>query len=116
MGEPVRIADLARRMIELAGYKPDKDIEIKYTGLRPGEKLYEEVLSNSENTILTDHKKIMIAKARRYERESILPDFDELAGLAYSCQVIPTVKLMKHLVPEYKSLNSAYAQLDVQDK
>ena len=116
MGEPVRIADLARRMIELAGYKPDKDIEIKYTGLRPGEKLYEEVLSNSENTIPTDHKKIMIAKARRYERESILPDFDELTGLAYSCQVIPTVKLMKHLVPEYKSLNSAYAQLDVQDK
>ena len=116
MGEPVRIADLARRMIELAGYKPDKDIEIRYTGLRPGEKLYEEVLSNSENTIHTDHKKIMIAKARRYERESILPDFDELAGLAYSCQVIPTVKLMKHLVPEYKSLNSAYAQLDVQDK
>lgn len=61
MGEPVKIVDLAKRMIELAGYKPNEEIEIKFTGLRPGEKLYEEVLSNEKNTIPTDNKKIKIA-------------------------------------------------------
>ena len=70
MGKAVKIVDLATRMIELTGYRPGEDIEIKYTGLRSGEKLYEEVLSNNENTIPTENKKIMIAKVRHYESVS----------------------------------------------
>lgn len=66
MGEPVKIADLAKRMIELSGLQVDKDIEIKYTGLRPGEKLYEELLSNKENTKETPHEKIRVAAVREY--------------------------------------------------
>ena len=97
MGEPVKIADLARRMIELAGLKVGEDIEIEYTGLRPGEKLYEEVLSTKENTLPTSNEKIHIAK------------LNELAAMV---DIPATVRLMKQMVPEYKSQNSRFEEYD----
>lgn len=112
MGKPVKIVDLATRMIELAGYKPGEDIEIQFTGLRPGEKLYEEVLSNEENTIPTHHKKIKIAKVRRYEYEDIVGTYDEFEKLSRSVKIWETVKLMKRTVPEFKSKNSRFEELD----
>ena len=112
MGKPVKIVDLAVRMIELAGYKPNEDIEIQFTGLRPGEKLYEEVLSDEENTIPTHHKKIKIAKVRRYEYGNIVETYDEFERLSRSVQIWNTVKLMKWIVPEFKSKNSRFEELD----
>ena len=112
MGKPVKIVDLATRMIELAGYKPGEDIEIQFTGLRPGEKLYEEVLSNEEDTIPTHHKKIKIAKVRRYEYADIVDTYDEFEKLSRSVQIWETVKLMKRIVPEFKSKNSRFEELD----
>ena len=112
MGKPVKIADLARNMISLAGFEPDKDIKIIYTGLRPGEKLYEELLSNNENTIPTCHKKISVAKVREYSYDAILGDFEKLKELAKVMDRIGTVKQMKAIVPEFKSKNSVYEQLD----
>lgn len=106
MGKAVKIVDLATRMIELAGYRPGKDIEIQFTGLRPGEKLYEEVLSNEENTIPTENKKIKIAKVRRYEYADILDTYNEFETLSRAVKVIDTVRLMKKVVPEFKSKNS----------
>ena len=111
MGKSVKIVDLVR-MIELAGYKPGEDIEIQFTGLRPGEKLYEEVLSNEENTIPTHHKKIKIAKVRKYEYEDIVETYDEFEKLSRSVQIWETVKLMKRTVPEFKSKNSRFEELD----
>ena len=112
MGKPVKIVDLATRMIELAGYKPGEDIEIQFTGLRPGEKLYEEVLSNEENTIPTHHKKIKIAKVRRYEYGDIVETYNEFEKLSRSVKIWETVKLMKRTVPEFKSKNSRFEELD----
>lgn len=112
MGKPVKIVDLAERMIRLAGYVPNEDIEIKFTGLRPGEKLYEEVLSNEENTIPTDHYKIRIAKVREYNRSMILPDYDKLENLSLLVKIDDTVRLMKQIVPEFKSNNSVYERFD----
>ena len=112
MGKPVKIVDLAVRMIELAGYKPNEDIEIQFTGLRPGEKLYEEVLSDEENTIPTHHKKIKIAKVRRYEYGDIVETYDEFERLSRSVQIWETVKLMKRIVPEFISKNSRFQELD----
>jgi len=112
MGKAVKIADMARRMIRLAGYVPDEDIEIQYTGLRPGEKLYEEVLSNEENTKPTGHEKIRTAEVRRYVYEDILPLYDELALDARGVEVEKTVRQMKKIVPEYKSNNSVFEELD----
>lgn len=112
MGKPVKIVDLAERMIRLAGYVPNEDIEIKFTGLRPGEKLYEEVLSNEENTIPTDHYKICIAKVREYSRNAILPAYDELENLSLLVKIDDTVRLMKEIVPEFKSNNSIYEKFD----
>jgi FlaA1/EpsC-like NDP-sugar epimerase len=112
MGEPVKIVDLATRMIELAGYKPYEDILIKFTGLRPGEKLYEEVLSNEENTIPTGNKKIKIAKVREYNYEDVLDTYSKIKNLSLDVDVISTVKLMKEMVPEYKSNHSVYEKLD----
>ena len=106
MGKAVKIVDLATRMIELAGYRPGEDIEIEFTGLRPGEKLYEEVLSDKENTIPTENKKIMIAKVRHYEYTDILDTYTEFEKLSRSVQIMDTVKLMKRVVPEFKSKNS----------
>ena len=106
MGTAVKIVDLATRMIELAGYRPGEDIEIEFTGLRPGEKLYEEVLSDKENTIPTENKKIMIAKVRHYEYTEILDTYGEFENLSRTVKIMDTVKLMKKVVPEFKSKNS----------
>jgi len=109
MGEPVRIADLAKRMIRLSGAK---NVEIKYTGLRPGEKLYEEVLNELEGTKPTFHEKIRIAEVREYDYEQICKDVDELFEIAKLYDDMETVKKMKEIVPEYKSNNSIYEKLD----
>lgn len=106
MGKPVKIVDLATRMIELAGYRPGEEIKIEFTGLRPGEKLYEEVLSDKENTIPTDNKKIKIAKVRKYEYGDILDTYGDFEHLSRMVKIMDTVKLMKQLVPEFKSKNS----------
>lgn len=112
MGEPVKIAELARRMIELAGFRPDKDIEIKYTGLRPGEKLYEEVLSGEEGTKETPHKKIRVAAVREYNYKEVVPHVELLAELSTEVKVSEMVKEMKSFVPEFKSKNSVYEKYD----
>ena len=112
MGEPVKIADLARRMIELAGLKVGEDIEIEYTGLRPGEKLYEEVLSTKENTILTSNEKIHVAKVCQYDYSEVAEQITTLSALAAQVDVPATVRLMKQIVPEYKSQNSRFEQFD----
>ena len=112
MGESVKIDDLARRMIQLAGYTPDKEIKIEYSGLRPGEKLYEEVLSNSENTIPTDHNRIRIAKVREYEYADALAGVDELERLSRAVEIPTMVKLMKEIVPEFISKNSRFEEFD----
>ena len=112
MGEPVKIADLAKRMIELSGLQVDKDIEIKYTGLRPGEKLYEELLSNKENTKETPHEKIRVAAVREYAYMDVVEHIDLLAELSLHVHILPMVKEMKSFVPEFKSQNSQFTRLD----
>ena len=112
MGTPVKIADLARRMIELVGLIPDKDIEIKYTGLRPGEKLYEELLATKENTLPTINAKIFRAKVREYDFAEISASIDHLIDLAIQVEKLETVKMMKSIVPEFISRNSEYEKLD----
>ena len=114
MGEPVKIDTLARTMISLMGYIPDKDIKIEYTGLRPGEKLYEEVLANNENTQPAFHERIRIAKVREYDYSDAVKAADELEALARKVQIMDMVKLMKQVVPEFKSQNSRYEELDKQ--
>ena len=112
MGESVKIDDLARRMISLAGYKPDVDIKIEYSGLRPGEKLYEEVLSNNENTLPTDHSRIRIAKVREYDYDDACASVNELERLSRAVEIHDMVKLMKQIVPEFISKNSQFESLD----
>jgi len=112
MGEPVKIDLLARRMITLAGFTPGKEIKIEYTGLRPGEKLYEEVLSDKENTLPTFHERIRIAKVREYDYANASKAADDLTDLARKVEIIDMVRYMKHIVPEYKSQNSKYQALD----
>ena len=109
MGQPVKIADLAKRMIALSGAK---DVEIKYTGLREGEKLYEEVLNKQEDTKPTFNKKIRIAKVREYDYEVACKQIDDLIAISKQYDNMATVKKMKEIVPEYKSNNSVYEQLD----
>lgn len=112
MGESVKILDLAKKMIKLSGLILDKDIKITYTGLRPGEKLYEELLANEENTIATHHNQIMIAKVKKYD----FPEIDEKINQLISCfgsqNNMQIVSQMKALVPEFKSRNSVYEELD----
>lgn len=112
MGESVKIDELARRMIRLAGYAPDKDIMVEYTGLRPGEKLYEEVLSSLENTVPTDHSRIRIAKVREYGYESSLEVLEKLEKLAQESDIPAMVTLMKETVPEFVSKNSPFEEFD----
>ncbi len=112
MGESVKIADMARRMIKLAGFVPDKDIMIEYTGLRPGEKLYEEVLATNENTIATGHSRIRIAKVREYDYAEARVVADELEVLSRAVEIPDMVRLMKRTVPEFKSKNSIYEEYD----
>lgn len=112
MGTPVKIADLARRMIDQAGLTPDVDIKIEYTGLRPGEKLYEELLATKENTLPTPNKKIFRAHVREYEREEVVAAIDKLKVVAETVDRVATVREMKRIVPEFKSKNSVYEELD----
>ena len=111
MGNPVRIADLAKRMIALSGAK---NVEIKYTGLREGEKLYEEVLNELEGTKPTFHEKIRIAQVREYDYEQVTRDIDELVDISKQFDDMATVRKMKVIVPEYKSNNSKYEVLDAE--
>ena len=109
MGKPVKIADLAKRMISLSGAK---NVEVKFTGLRPGEKLYEEVLNEMEGTKPTFHEKIRIAEVREFDYEDVSRQIDELIELSKQYDDMATVKKMKEIVPEYKSNNSKYEELD----
>lgn len=116
MGKPVKIVDLARRIIKLAGKEPDVDIKIEYSGLRPGEKLYEELLSDAENVMPTYHDKIMIAKVAEYDYEVVREKVEKLMASAKQHYTLETVGLIKDLVPEYTSNNSAYQNTDRLDK
>lgn len=109
MGKPVRIADLAQRMIDLSRAK---GVEIKYTGLRDGEKLYEEVLSDKEQTVNTSHPKIMVAKVREYDYATAKQNEEELLELSHTYNDMAIVKKMKEIVPEYRSQHSKYEVLD----
>ena len=109
MGKPVKIADLAKRMIKLSGAK---NVDIKFTGLRPGEKLYEEVLNELEGTKPTFHEKIRIAEVREYDYDVVNQDVLELIEISKKYDDMATVRKMKEMVPEYKSNNSEYEQLD----
>lgn len=111
MGAPVKIADLAKRMIKLSGAK---NVEIKYTGLRDGEKLYEEVLNDEEITVPTGHEKIKVAKVREYDFEEVKQQIDQLISDSYLYDDMATVAGMKQIVPEYVSNHSIYEQLDKQ--
>ena len=109
MGDPVKISDLAKRMIALSGAK---NVEIKYTGLRDGEKLYEEVLIKGEEEMPTVHPKIRVAKVKKYEYEDVCKQFDELEALAKTSDDADVVRKMKMIVPEFKSNNSKYEVID----
>lgn len=112
MGEPVKILDLARRMIRLSGFTPDVDIKIKFIGLRPGEKLYEELLSNDATTVPTHHEKIMISKDPVIKFEEIEILFRQIIKSAVKRDKIQVVTLLKQIVPEFISNNSEYESLD----
>ena len=112
MGDSVKIVDLARKMIMLLGMKEGKDISIVYTGLRPGEKLYEELLNDQENSMPTHHPKIMIAKVKEYDYEIISREVSELISLFDSQNNEDIVKRMKQIVPEFISNNSVFEKLD----
>jgi FlaA1/EpsC-like NDP-sugar epimerase len=115
MGESVKIVDLARKMIKLSGLEPDDDIKIEYSGLRPGEKLYEELLNNAENTLPTYHDKILIAQTRTIEFNQLSIQIDALIGPAKRQESVNDVVLaMKQLVPEFVSNNSEFEKLDKQ--
>ncbi|HXB12174.1 MAG TPA: polysaccharide biosynthesis protein, partial [Bacteroidia bacterium] len=112
MGKSVKIIDLAKKMIQLSGLTLGKDIQITFTGLRPGEKLYEELLHNSENSLPTHHPQILIAKVKEYNYQTISELIDELVVLASSGNEMKLVQKMKEVVPEFISNNSVYEQLD----
>jgi FlaA1/EpsC-like NDP-sugar epimerase len=116
MGKPVKISFLAEQMIKMAGFRPGVDIEIKYTGLRPGEKLYEEVLATKENTMPTKHDSIFIAKVRDYDYNEAKEVVDKLRELSRSVDIPNMVKLMKATVPEFKSKNSPYEIFDAPEE
>ena len=114
MGEPVKILDLARNMIRLAGFTPEKDIPIVFTGLRPGEKLYEELLNQRETTLPTSNEKIMVARVRESDFDEVNERVNQLIETSRLTKPFTTVSLMKQLVPEFISNNSIYEQLDPQ--
>lgn len=116
MGKAVKILDLAKKMIRLSGYEPDRDIPIVFTGIREGEKLYEELLTTTENTLPTHHAKIMIAKVQEYQFTEINKFVDLFHDLVYDKNELKMVALMKELVPEYKSNYSRYEILDKQSE
>jgi len=112
MGEPVKIIDMAKKMIRLSGLEPGKDIEVKVTGLRPGEKLYEELLASSENTLPTHHPKILKAKVNTYKHSTIKNQLNLLTELMIDGDVVAMVRKVKNIVPEYISQNSEFEALD----
>jgi FlaA1/EpsC-like NDP-sugar epimerase len=112
MGKPVKIIDLARKMIRLAGFVPDRDIKIKIVGLRPGEKLFEELLNDTSKTLPTYHEKIMIAQEIQEEFEDLHIEIEELIGIASFFDNDDIVAKMKKIVPEFISMNSTFTVLD----
>ena len=116
MGKAEKIVDLAEKMIMLSGYVPNQDIRIVYVGLRPGEKLYEELLANEENTLPTHHPKILRAKVRDYEPGYVAEKIDELLGLLNEADDFAIVAKMKEIVPEFQSRNSRFEVLDHEPK
>jgi FlaA1/EpsC-like NDP-sugar epimerase len=112
MGKPVKIFDLAKKMIRLAGYTPDKEIKIKIVGLRPGEKLYEELLNNSAKNLPTHHEKIMIAEEVCKEYKLLSDEVEDLFILSHLKTNDKIVAKMKKIVPEFKSMNSVFQELD----
>lgn len=112
MGQSVKIVDLAKKMIKLAGLSLGKDIQIVYTGLRPGEKLYEELLLDKENTLPTHHPQIMIAKVREYDLDKVQKDFTDIIRILNVQDNLSIVAKMKEIVPEFKSKNSLFEKLD----
>jgi FlaA1/EpsC-like NDP-sugar epimerase len=112
MGKSVKIIDLARKMIKLSGLQEDKDIKIQITGLRPGEKLFEELLADTENTLPTHHSQILIGKVREYEYNEVNQTIESIIKLFNTQNNELIVKHMKDIVPEYKSNNSVFEKLD----
>lgn len=112
MGKSVKIVDLAKKMIKLSGLELGKDIQIVFSGLRPGEKLYEELLNNKENTLPTKNDQIMVAQVKKYNTEEVNTKIENLISLFNSQDNMAIVKIMKELVPEFKSKNSIYEKLD----
>jgi len=112
MGNSVKIVDLAKKMIKIYGLKLGQDINLKFTGLRPGEKLYEELLNDKENTLPTLHDKIMMAKVREYDPQDIIPKIEKLIASLENHDNFEIVAQMKNIVPEFKSKNSVYESLD----
>ncbi len=112
MGKSVKIVDLARKMIKLSGFQEDKDIKIVYTGLRPGEKLYEELLADAENTLPTQHPQILIGKVKEYNFNDVDEKITQLVQLFRTQNNSKIVTYMKSLVPEFLSNNSAFEELD----
>ena len=112
MGQSVKIFDLAKRMIYLSGLKYPEDIDIQITGLRPGEKLYEELLADGENTMTTYHEKILIAKTQLLEYDALKRKIDGLTRVFSDLDNIELVRFMKDIVPEYVSNNSTFEELD----
>lgn len=112
MGASVKIFDLAKRMIQLSGLQYPEDIDIKITGLRPGEKLYEELLNDSENTLPTHHEKIMIGKVAEFDKSKVISQIEVLCNNNTVDNALETVSLLKTIVPEFKSQNSSFVSLD----
>ena len=112
MGKSVKIVDLAKKMIRLSGLTIDRDIQIIYTGLRPGEKLYEELLNDQENTLPTYHSQIMIAKVMEYNLKEVSANINQLVKLFNEQNNEKIVEKMKEIVPEFKSNNSIFEKLD----
>jgi FlaA1/EpsC-like NDP-sugar epimerase len=112
MGKSVKIIDLAKKMVKLSGLTLGKDINIAYTGLRPGEKIYEELLNDGENTLPTHHPKIMIGKVRLYNFQEVQNSTNDLLGLYDKQNQMAIVAKMKDIVPEFQSKNSVYESLD----
>jgi len=112
MGEPIRIIDMAKKMVKLSGLELEKDIKLEITGLRPGEKLFEELLASSENTLPTHHPKILKAKVQSFKHSVMLKELDLLSQIMIDGDVVGMVRKVKSIVPEYKSKNSEFEALD----
>jgi len=112
MGKPVKILDMAKKMVKLSGLELNTDISIEITGLRPGEKLYEELLASSENTLPTHHPKIMVAKVQTYSNKAIKEHLDILTEIMIDGDEVGMVRKVKTIVPEYISQNSEFEALD----